>query len=155
MNRKHITIGAAAIALLAATAAQGGCGSSGSSKSGGNGPGSPLACNFDTQLRAPEKGQLIATSSVTCNFPVASARTTLVIQGRKTGTDNTAWDNFDDPKPTTAVPPNHLTYAVTCIGGYDYQASADITGVSANGAPFHADETTPVVSYTTAECRSN
>jgi len=153
--KKTITGAAAAVAILAATGAQGGCGSSSAPKSSSGGAGSPLVCNFDTQLGAPIHHQLTATSSVTCNFPVGTAKTTLVIQGRKTGSGETAWDNFDDPKTSGQVPPNSLTYTVTCIGGYDYQASADITGLADNGAPFHADETSPVVAYTAAECKNS
>lgn len=151
MNRKQIgaTIGAAALIALTCTA--GGCGSSG----GGPGVPSALVCNFDTFLQAPVSRQLVATSSVTCDFTVVNATTRLVIQGRKTGAGNTAWDNFSSPRVTEALPPNSLTYKVICVGGYDYQASASIDGVGPNGQPFHSNETSPVVSYTAADCVQN
>lgn len=141
----------ALVSLLATTAA--GCGSSGGSSSGSG--KSALSCNFDTELQAPVKRQLLATSSVYCDFPVESATTTLVIQARKTGESNLHWDNVDDPKTTTGIPPNQLSYTVVCVGGLDYQASADITGIAADGKAFHADETTDVVSYTQAECNQS
>lgn len=151
MLRKQVgaAVAGAVIAGLSCTA--GGCGSSG----GGPGVPSALVCNFDTFLAAPVDRQIVATSSVTCDFTVVTATTKLVIQGRKTGTGNTAWDNFSDPRVSEAIPPNSLSYHVICVGGYDYQASASITGVGPNGQPFHTDETSPVVSYTAADCVQN
>lgn len=154
MNRKQIAavLGAAVLVVLSCTA--GGCGSSGGGSSSGGG-GSSLQCTFDTYLQAPVNRQLIATSSVTCDFTVVTSTTRLVIQGRRTGSDNTAWDNFSNPRVTEALPPTSLTYKVICVGGYDYQASASIDGVGPNGQPFHANDTTPVVSYATADCNQN
>lgn len=155
MHQKKIIGAAAAACVLALTGAQGGCGGSSGAAGGGGGAPGALQCNFDTFMQAPVKRQIVATSNVTCDFPVVTSVTTLVIQGRKTGSGDDAWDNFDDPKRTGQAPPNELTYTVTCIGGYDYQASADITGVGPNGQPFHSHETTPVVSYSAADCTQN
>lgn len=151
MNHKQITAAAAAAALVALTCTAGGCGSSSGGSSGAGGAGG-LNCQFNTFLNSPVKKQITATSSVFCDFTPVTARTTLVIQGRKTGAGASAWDNFDDPKASNGIPMPDLTYTVTCIGGYDYQASADITGVGPQGQPFHSHETTPVTSYTAADC---
>lgn len=143
-----------ALTGLLTTAAAGGCGSNSAGSSGGNGGAGKgaLQCQFSTFLEAPVRKQLVATSSVSCDFPVVTSKTTLVIQGRRTGAGNTAWDNFGDPKSTTTPPPNQLSYTVICTGGLDYQASADITGTGPNGQAFHSHETTDTVSYTQADC---
>lgn len=145
MHSRKIT--AVAVMLLLAAA---GCSSKagGAAAAGGD-------CSFDTFMQAPVHQQITATSSVSCALRIEEATTTLVIQGRRIGSGAGAWDNFDDPKRITTVPPNELSYTVTCIGGYDYQASADITGTYIDGKPFHYDETTPVASYTAADCRQD
>jgi hypothetical protein len=144
-------IGAAGLVGLCCTA--GGCGSTSSGASSGVGGG--LQCSFDTFMQAPVKRQITATSSVTCDFTVVTAETTLVILARKTGSGDSAWDAFYEPAQTSALPPNSLTYKVTCLGGHDYEASADITGTGPQGQPFHAHETSPVASYTAADCTQN
>jgi hypothetical protein len=78
-----------------------------------------------------------------------------VIQAKKAGAPATEWDNVDDPKTTAQVPPNELAYTAICVGGLDYQASADITGVGPNNQPFHSHETTDTVTYTQAECNQS
>ena len=155
-DRRALLIGVplALVSLLATTAA--GCGSTGGSGNGGSGGGkSAFQCTFTTYLEAPVKRQIAATSSVICNFPVVTSTTTLVIQAKKHGAPNSAWDNVDDPKTTATVPPNELAYTAICVGGLDYQASADITGVGPNNQPFHSYETTDVVTYTQAECNQS
>lgn len=146
MNRKNIAAIAGAALLAGLTCTAGGCGSTAGKTAAAAG------CSFDTFMQAPTHRQIVTTSSVSCAGLIEEATTTLVVQGRKTGEGAGAWDNFDDPKRTVAVPPNSLTYTVTCIGGYDYQASADITGTFTDGKPFHYHETTPVASYTAADC---
>jgi hypothetical protein len=144
------------LALVSLLTTAAGCGSSSGSGGGGSGGGnSSLQCSFTTLLEAPVHRQIAATSSVICNFPVVSSTTTLVIQAKKHGAPATAWDNYGDPKTTAVPPPNGLEYTAICVGGLDYQASADITGVGPNNQPFHSYETTDTVTYTQAECNQS
>lgn len=158
-RRRALLVGVP-LALVSLLTTAAGCGSSSGSGSGGSGGGggggkSSLQCSFTTLLGAPVQRQITATSSVICNFPVVSSTTTLVIQAKPHGSANTHWDNVDHPKTTGTVPPNDLTYTVICVGGLDYQASADITGFGPNNQPFHSYETTDTVTYTQAECNQS
>lgn len=152
---RHLTAPLAAAALLATTAA--GCGSSAAPRGSTThvaiqNPGSAYECRMTLTMGKPVQRQLTATLSVSCNFPAASAKTTLVIQGRTTGSGEGAWDNVDDPVPSILIPPVALSATAICLPGHEMQASADITGIRADGEPFHADETTTPHAYTATEC---
>lgn len=154
MNRKAIITAAAAAALLALTGAQGGCGSSGSTGTTtvqGN-PASAKKCKSSLIMQAPVGKLLTATYTVSCNFPVASADTSLVIQGRPIGGSNADWDNLSDPKRSSATTDISLTYTVPCITSLQYQASASIDALADDGTPFNSSDTTTPKSYGASEC---
>lgn len=145
----------ALVSLLTTTAA--GCGSG--SGSGGSThvaiQGNPVAahkCKTVLDLHTPAAKQLTATYSVSCNFPLTSASTTLVIQGRPTGSGGTAWDNLSDPKVSEAVSSIFLTYTVPCVTSLEYQGSASIDAVGVDGTPVNTLDTTTPRSYGPSEC---
>lgn len=157
MNRLRHYLGTALAggALLATTAA--GCGSS--SQPGGttthvavDNPGSPYSCKMTLAMGKPVKHQITATLNVKCNFVALSAKTSLVIQGRPTGSGEGAWDNVDDPIPSILIPPLSLTFKAICLPGHDMQASASLDGERPDGTPFHANQTTTPHPYTEQEC---
>jgi len=153
--KKTITGAAAAVAILAATGAQGGCGSSSSSGTTtvqNQGAPSTKKCDLRLTSEHPVNKQLTATVSVTCNFPIAEANTSLVIQGRPIGGDNTSWDNLGDPKTTGATTNITLSYTVPCITSLEYQASTSIDALADDGAPVNATDSTAPRSYNASEC---
>lgn len=164
MNRKLTTTGTAGLLVLALAGAQGGCGSSGGSKpkatptspystriSVDGEPGATHQCQMVLKLLQPQYKQITATLDVTCNTPLMAATSSLVIQGRPLGTDNTHWDNVDDPRVSydTDIA---LTYTVPCITGIDYQASAAIDVVFTDGAEKHSTDTAGPKYYNSSEC---
>lgn len=157
MNRKTITSVAAAIALIAATGASGGCGSNGPSPTSTThtaiqgDPDAANKCKDVLDLQHPTNKQLTATYTVTCNFSVASADISLVIQGRPLGGDNTQWDNISDPKTGSSVPIT-LTYTIPCITTLEYQASGSVDVLSADGSPVSTSNTAGPESYGPSEC---
>lgn len=145
----------AATALLFTTA--GGCGSSGPSGSStqvtvkGN-PDATHKCKTILVMQHPVAKQLTATYTVTCNFTIASADTSLVIQGRPIGSGNTSWDNISDPRKSTATTGISLTYAVPCITSLEYQASGQFDALADDGTPATSSDTTTPRSYGASEC---
>ncbi|HEY1820388.1 MAG TPA: hypothetical protein VGG83_10695 [Trebonia sp.] len=154
---RHLTPLLATTAVLATTAAA--CGSSGPTPAEHvttnisiQNPGSAKKCTMTLRMLSPQDKQLTASLTVTCDFPVASMYTTLVIQGRPTGSGDTAWQNVDEPATTADTPPAVLTFTYNCVTGYDFQASASIDGSGADGSPFTATQTTTPRSYGASEC---
>ncbi len=162
MKRTTITSAAAVAAVLALTGAQGGCGSSGaggSTPTGGTtqvqyqgNPASAMKCTMTLESHHPVNKQLTATLNITCNFTVASATSSLVIQGRPLGGSNADWDNVDDPKTTSSTTDISLTYTVPCVTSLEYQASANIDALADDGTPVNASDTTTPLHYSTSEC---
>jgi hypothetical protein len=160
MYRKQITAtAAAAVAIVLATGAQGGCGSTGAKPSGGGtkvqiqgDPANSHKCKLELVQHLPVDKLLTATLTVTCNFPLASAYTTLVIQGRPVGGDDTQWDNLGDPQPSSETTHITLTFRIPCITALEYQSSASIDASGADGTPVHADQTTTPRSYSASQC---
>lgn len=159
--KRHVVTGAAIGTIVLLTGAQGGCGN-GSSKTSstsvathvevqGN-PASAHKCKTTLSMPPPTRKQLVATYSVTCNFPIASASTSLVIQARPVGGDNTSWDNVDDPKVSSATSSIWLSYTVPCVTKLEYQASASIDAAGADGTPVNTSDTTTPRSYGASEC---
>jgi hypothetical protein len=152
----------ALLATLATSAAAGGCGSDAAGKNSPTSlhtsveidgdPASTHKCKTELTMPHPNGRQLTATYKVTCNFPIASASTSLVIQGRPAGGDNTQWDNVDDPTISGKVPPLIITYAHNCVTGIEYQASASIDAVGVDGTPVNSIDTTTPRSYGASEC---
>lgn len=90
-----VTLPLAIGALLFTTA--GGCGSSGASGTTAHttiqgDPNAAKKCKTVLDMHHPVDKQLTATFTVTCNFPIASADSSLVIQGKPVGSDNTHWE---------------------------------------------------------------
>lgn len=161
MNRKLTTTGAAGLLILALAGAQGGCGSSSNGGAPTHGatkveiqgqPGAARQCKMTLIQHEPVQRQLVATLTVTCNFPLVSAYTTLVIQGRPVGGDNTQWDNLGTPKPSSETENITLTYKVPCITALEYQSSASIDASGADGTPVHADQETTPRAYNATQC---
>lgn len=161
--KKPAVIGTACAALIALTGAQGGCGSSGAQSPSTHGttnveiqgdPASAHRCKMELVQHTPVNRQLTATLTVTCNFPLVSAYTTLVIQGRPVGADDTQWDNLSDPVSSEATSDITLTYKVPCITGLEYQSSASIDASGADGTPVHSNETTTPRVYDATQCAS-
>lgn len=157
MHPRRILIAAAA--LVAAPLTMGaGCGSSG--PAGGphtqvaikGNPAAPDKCTIVLAMPHPVNKQLVATLTVSCNFPAESADLSLVIQGRHIGAGDTGWDNLSDPKRTVQALPATLTYTVPCITALEYQASASLDTLAPDGTPVHDDETTTPRSYDASEC---
>lgn len=163
MNRNKTGITATvAAALLALTGAQGGCGSSGNSGAPTAGatkteiqgdPASTHKCKMDlVQSNNPATKQITATLTVSCNFPLVSAYTTLVIQGRPVGGDGTQWDNLINPLSTADTTGIRLTYTTLCVTSLEYQSSASLDASGADGTPVHSDQTTTPRAYNASEC---
>lgn len=162
MNRKQIGITAAAAAvILALTGAQGGYRSSGGSSAPTDGatkteiqgnPASSHVCKLKLVQQLPVAKQLTATLTVTCNFALASAYTTLVIQGRPLGGSETQWDNLSDPQTSADTSGIILTYKIPCVTSLEYQSSASIDADGYDGTPVHSDQTTTPRSYGPSEC---
>lgn len=148
------TLAIATTTALATTA--GGCGSGGPSPSTthttiqGN-PDAANKCHTTLALLHPVDKQLTATFEVTCNFAVASADVSLVIQGRPLGSDNTSWDNLSDPTTGSSVPIT-LTYKIPCITSLEYQASGSIDALADDGSPVSTSATAGPKSYGPSEC---
>ena len=160
MNRKTTTTIAATAALVALTGASGGCGSNGPAPSTthtsiqGN-PDAADKCKTVLEMHHPVNKQLTATFTVTCNFPIASADSSLVIQGKPIGSDNTNWDNVDDPQLSQQIPPLTLTFKHNCVTGIDYEATASIDALADDGNPVNASATTTPEFYGPSECSGN
>jgi hypothetical protein len=102
----------------------------------------PLKCVLTLESLHPVNKQLIATLTVSCNFPIGSGVTSLVIQGRPLGGNDTQWDDVDDPVTTVATSDISLTYTVPCITSLEYRASASIDAETEDGTPVTATDTT-------------
>lgn len=157
MNRRTITSVTAAAALIALTGASGGCGSSGATGTSAQttvkgDPDAADKCKTVLEMHHPVNKQLTATFTVTCNFPIASADSSLVIQGKPVGSDDTHWDNVDDPDTSQQIPPLTLTFTHNCVTGIDYQASASIDALANDGNPVSSSATTTPKSYSPSEC---
>jgi hypothetical protein len=158
-TRRHAITAVLTIGTVLATTAAG-CSSSGPEQGSApattqiqiQNPGSSQQCTIVLDSEHPVDKRLTATMSVTCNFQVVNADSSLVIQGRPLGGNNTDWDNVDDPKPSSALPPFTLTYTVPCVTSLEYQASASIDALAEDGAPVNASETTIPRSYSASEC---
>lgn len=158
MNRRQIALGAACLAVVALTGAQGGCGGPSSSTPTGlhttvseEGPPSPLKCTM-VLTAYPENRQITASLVVTCDFPVYSLTTRLGIEGRLPGSGAMGWQNVDDPQVSENTPPVTLTFAHNCVAGIEYQASASIDGVAANGTAFTGSSDTGPKAYPKGQC---
>lgn len=158
MHTRRLLIAPAAIAMVLATTAAG-CGSSGPTHPDGGyttsiqikGAPSTKTCRVVVTLLHPVNKQISATLTVTCNFPVATADVSLVIQGKPIGADATHWDNVDDPVTSHEIPTT-LTYVHNCVTGIDYQASASVDALADDGTPVHDTETDGPKYYLAPDC---